>query len=195
MPDSPRLILASGSPRRAELLREAGYDFEVDPADSPELVPAGMMPSQAAVYLAEEKAKVVAARHVNDVVLAADTIVAFGDLVLGKPADFMHAKRMLTLLSGTTHLVITGICVVHMAGNFAKGAKAMSAVRMRPLSPEEIHNYVAGGAWEGKAGGYGIQDPDPFVIRQAGSHTNIVGLPMEITTRLLAEAGIVPKKT
>jgi septum formation protein len=84
---------------------------------------------------------------------------------------------------------------MHMEANFAKGAKAMSAVRMRVFGPAEIDKYVAGGDWKGKAGGYGIQDPDPFVIRQAGSHTNIVGLPMELTAKLLAEAGIAPKKT
>jgi septum formation protein len=153
-----------------------------------------MLPSQVALYLAEKKAQSVSQRRVNDVVLAADTVVAFGDVVLGKPADAVQAKRMLTLLSGTTHIVITGVCVMHAAANFAKGGKAMSAVRMRVLTPAEIDQYVASADWQGKAGGYGIQDPDPFVIRQAGSHTNIVGLPMEVTTKLLAEAGIEPTR-
>lgn len=194
MPETPRLILASASPRRAGLLREAGYALEVDPADVDESAhPPGMLPAQVAVYLAEQKAKVVAERHVNDVVLAADTVVAFGDALLGKPADAAAAKRMLTLLSGTTHIVITGVCVMHMAADFSRSGKAMSAVRMRMLGPIEIDKYVAGADWKGKAGGYGIQDPDPFVIRQAGSHSNIVGLPMEVTAKLLAEAGIHPQ--
>jgi septum formation protein len=195
VPDSPRLILASASPRRAILLREAGYEFTLDPAETDELHPPGIAPSQVALYLAEAKAKVVSARHPADVVLAADTIVTFGETILGKPADANQAKRMLTLLSGTTHIVITGVCVMHAAANFARGMKAMSAVRMRMLSPIEIDQYVASGAWQNKAGGYGIQDPDPFVIRQAGSHTNIVGLPMEVTSKLLTEAGIHPKKS
>jgi septum formation protein len=195
VPDPPRLILASSSPRRAILLREAGYDFTLDPPGVDEAIyPPGMLPSQVALYLAEKKATSVAERRVNDVVLAADTVVAFGDTLLGKPGDALQAKRMLTLLSGTTHIVITGVWVMHMAANFSKGVKAMSAVRMRMLGSAEIDKYVAGGDWKGKAGGYGIQDADPFVIRQAGSHSNIVGLPMEVTTTLVAEAGIVPQK-
>jgi septum formation protein len=177
------------------MLREAGYDFTLDPADVDESVyPSGLLPAQVATHLAGEKAKIVSARHVDDVVLAADTVVAFGDTLLGKPADAVQAKRMLTLLSGTTHIVVTGLCVMHAARNFAKGGKAMSAVRMRVLGPSEIDHYVSTGMWQGKAGGYGIQDPDPFVIRQAGSHTNVVGLPMKLTKQLLAEAGIQPAK-
>ena len=99
---------------------------------------------------------------------------------------------MLQLLSGTTHLVITGICVANQTMRFFKSARAISAVRMRVLTPGEIERYVAGGEWQGKAGGYGIQDLDPFVTRQAGSKTNIVGLPMSITRQLLAEAGVTP---
>jgi septum formation protein len=186
-----KLILASASPRRQELLRDAGYVFEVDPADVDESAhPASMLPAQVAVLLAEAKARVVAARHPEDVVLAADTVVAFGDQLLGKPADAAAAKKMLQLLSGTTHLVITGVCVMRQAAQFAKSTRSMSAVRMRVLTAREIEEYVAGGQWQGKAGGYGIQDPDPFVIRVAGSESNVVGLPMSVTRQLLAEAGV-----
>lgn len=189
----PRLILASNSPRRSSLLREAGYLFEVDPADVDESAyPTGMLPSAVATFLAEAKAKAASARHPDDVVLGADTVVSFGDMLLGKPADANAARKMLALLSGTTHIVITGVAVIHAGAKFSMVARAMSAVRMRPLNAAEIEQYVVGGAWQGKAGGYGIQDPDPFVIRQAGSHTNIVGLPMELTTQLLAEAGVTP---
>ncbi len=189
----PRLILASASPRRQNLLREAGYAFEVDPADVDESnIPAGLLPAAIATYLAEVKAKAVAARHPESVVLAADTVVSFGDMPLGKPSDANAARRMIALLSGTTHIVITGVCVIHATANFTRTARSMSAVRMRVLTPTEIEKYVAGGAWQGKAGGYGIQDPDPFVIRQAGSHSNIVGLPMKLTQQLLAEAGVTP---
>jgi septum formation protein len=200
---SPRLILASASARRQSLLREAGYAFDVEPAEINEsAAPAGMLPADLAKYLAEEKAKQVAGKHPDAVVLGADTVVAFGDRDLGKPKDAADAKRMLALLSGTTHIVITGVCVMHQQAEFARSARVMSAVRMRALTPAEIDRYIASGQWQGKAGGYGIQDADnfpadhsgvlPFVIRQAGSKTNIVGLPMSVARQLLAEAGVKP---
>ena len=193
MPPS-RFILASASPRRQELLRDAGYDFDVDPADiDEEDYPQGMLPTAIALRLAEAKARPVAARNPDDVVCAADTVVAFGDTPLGKPNDAAHAKKMLQLLAGTTHIVVTGVCVMRHNPEFFKSARVMSAVKMRFLTPSEIDRYVASNEWQGKAGGYGIQDKDPFVVRQSGSHTNIVGLPMTMTRKLLEEAGIKPK--
>jgi septum formation protein len=190
----PSLILASGSPRRQQLLREAGYTFTVVPADIDEdAYPAGLLPGGIAEHLAFEKAQAVAARFRDDVVLAADTVVAFGDRPLGKPADADDARRMLRLLGGTTHLVITGVCVIRRARKLVRSSRVTSAVHMRPLSDGEVDAYVASGEWEGKAGGYGIQDDDPFVTRMSGCHTNIVGLPMTHTARLLAEAGIHPR--
>ncbi|HEV2292552.1 MAG TPA: Maf family protein [Tepidisphaeraceae bacterium] len=190
----PRFILASASPRRQELLRSAGYEFGVVAADVDESAyPAGMLPTAIAVHLAETKAKAIAAQHPDCVVLAADTVVAFGDIPLGKPKDEADARRMLLLLSGTTHLVITAVTVAHTAESVFKTVRTMSGVRMRFLTPAELDNYIASGEWIGKAGGYGIQDRDPFVTRIAGSHTNIVGLPMGVAKRLLAEAGVKPK--
>jgi septum formation protein len=190
---SPRLILASASPRRQSLLREAGYDFIVHPAEVDESKhPPGLLPSELARHLATAKAEAVAARFPDDVVLAADTVVAFGDRALGKPADTREARHMLELLGGTTQIVITGVCVIHKAASFARTERAMTAVRMRPLSGREIEQYIESGQWAGKAGGYGIQDPDPFVTRITGSHSNVVGLPMGLTRQLLTEAGIVP---
>src|SRR5438093_7980704 len=133
--ESARLILASASPRRESLLREAGFEFEIDPADiDEEGYPQGMQPSELARYLAEQKGKIVSARHPDAVVLAADTVVAFGDRILGKPKDAADARKMLQLLSGTTHLVITGLAVMHMEANFSRITRGMSAVRMRFLS-------------------------------------------------------------
>lgn len=189
---APRLILASASPRRKQLLNEAGYIFSIEPANIDEIVPATMLPSDVALHLAEEKTKVIAAQFPDAVVLGADTVVAFGDQVLGKPADPADARNMLTLLAGTTHIVITGVCVMHIANNFSRCRRVMSAVKMRPLTRHEIDRYVDSNQWRGKAGGYGIQDSDPFVTRLAGSHTNIVGLPMMLVRDLLAEAGIAP---
>jgi len=191
--DPPRLILASASPRRQLLLREAGYHFIIHPANiDEERYPVGYLPSDFAKFLAEAKADAVAAQFPNDIILAADTVVAFGDRLLGKPRDAADAKRMLELLSGTTHIVITGVAVQRKIANFRKSARVMSAVRMRQLFPNEIARYVASNEWEGKAGGYGIQDADPFVTRVSGSHRNIVGLPMTVTIQLLSEAGIAP---
>jgi septum formation protein len=187
------LILASGSPRRQELLREAGYAFLVSPADIDESVyPPGSQPAEIAEYLAVAKARAVAARFPRDVVLAADTVVALGNDALGKPSDATDARRLLSLLGGTAHDVITGVAVVHAAANLALQARVTSAVHMRALTAAEIDAYIATGDWRGKAGGYGIQDQDPFVTRTSGCHTNIVGLPMTHTRQLLALAGVHP---
>lgn len=190
---SPTLVLASASPRRRELLLEAGFQFEVHPADVDEDdVPLNTLPSEAALVLARRKAEVLAARFPDRVILAADTVVAFGDRILGKPADAAHAREMLRLLAGTTHVVITGVAVQHRLASVEKSARSMTAVRMRLLTEGEINAYVATKAWEGKAGGYGIQDRDPFVRKVSGDYTNVVGLPMKLVRRLLGEAGIRP---
>ena len=187
----PRLILASASPRRQQLLTEAGYTFEVYPASIDESdVPPNLGPGDIAEYLALRKAQVVAERFSGDVVLAADTVVAYADTLLGKPTDAADAHRMLNLLSGTVHSVISGVAVVHASANFLRHARVLSTVHVRPLTDREIAQYVASGEWQGKAGGYGIQDPDPFVTRTSGCHTNIVGLPMTAAAGMLKEAGI-----
>jgi septum formation protein len=199
----PHLILASASPRRQALLRDAGFTFVVDPADLDEDdVPPGLAPAELAEHLAVEKARIVAGRRPDDVVLAADTVVAFGDLPLGKPADAAHARRMLQQLAGSTHQVITGVAVAHATAGVAISVRVVSTVRMRELSATEIDRYVGSRQWEGKAGGYGLQDAagfptddpskDPFVIAASGSPTNIVGLPMEETVALLSKAGVAP---
>ena len=189
-----QLILASDSPRRRQLLEEAGYQFVVHPADIDETVAAGVYPPDFAQKLAVAKAEAVAKQFPEDVILAADTIVTFGDQILGKPANADEARRMLAFLSRTTHIVITGVCVIRKSGDMVQATRVMSGVRMANLTPEQINAYVASGEWQGKAGGYGIQDNDPLVTRTSGSHTNIVGLPIEIVRRLLGAAGIYPIK-
>jgi septum formation protein len=190
---SPRLVLASRSPRRQELLREAGYQFDIDPADvDEESYPPSMLPADVALELARSKANKVSEAHQEDVVLGADTVVAFGDKVIGKPRDKQDARRILFLLAGTTHIVITGVAVVRRATGFFRNARVMSAVRMRPLTAGDVDKYIATGDWQGKAGAYGIQDKDPFVERISGDHTNIVGLPMKKTKELLSAAGVEP---
>jgi septum formation protein len=192
---SPRLILASASPRRQQLLREAGYPFVVSPADIDESVhPPGLTPGEVAEFLAASKARTVSVKHPQDVVLAADTVVALGEQMLGKPIDADDARRMLHTLGGSTHYVITGVAVMCGVDNRLRQARVTSSVHMRPLSEPEIEAYIASNEWQGKAGGYGIQDRDPFVTRTSGCHTNIVGLPMTHTATLLAEFQIVPQK-
>lgn len=191
--NSPRLILASASPRRQQLLNGAGYSFEVYPAAIDESdVPSGLSAGDLAEYLAQRKAEVVGAQFPDAVILAADTVVSFADRVLGKPKDAADAARMLRLLSGTVHSVITGVAVIRATDQFFRHSRVISVVEMRSLSEAEIAAYVASKEWEGKAGGYGIQDPDPFVSRISGCQTNIVGLPMTTTADLLREAGIAP---
>lgn len=188
---TPRFILASSSPRRRQLLAEAGYAFDVIPADIDEsAVPADLSPAEVASFLAEGKARVLAGRFPEAVILGADTVVALADLLLGKPTDAADARRMLSLLSGTTQQVITGVAVCHR-GTVAVD-RMTSTVSMRPLTADEIDAYVAGGQWQGKAGGYGIQDDDPFVTRMSGSLSNIVGLPMELAVPMLARVGVTP---
>jgi len=151
-------------------------------------------PIELAQRLARTKARAVAAEYPDDVVLAADTVVALGDQTMGKPTDAEQARAMLTLLEGTTHIVITAVAVLGKNAGISLLAHVMSAVRMAPLTPGEIDRYVATNQWQGKAGAYGIQDDDPFVERLRGCHTNIVGLPMKTTKRLLESAGIFPDK-
>jgi nucleoside triphosphate pyrophosphatase len=188
-----RLILASGSPRRRQLLAEAGYLFDVVASDVDESdVPSGLHPGDVAELLAVRKAQAVGGQFPDAVVLAADTVVAYGSRMLGKPADAADARFMLQTLGGTAHSVITGVAVVARSRDWVRHARVLSAVHMRQLTADEIDRYIATNDWRGKAGGYGIQDDDPFVTRISGCHTNIVGLPMTDTIELLREAGIEP---
>jgi len=188
-----RLILASGSPRRRQLLAEAGYAFDIVASDVDESqVPAGLHPGELAEWLAVRKAQAVAEQFPDAVVLGADTVVAYGSRTLGKPTDAADARLMLQTLGGTAHHVITGVAVVARSRDWIRHARVLSAVHLRQLTADEIDRYIASNEWQGKAGGYGIQDNDPFVTRISGCHTNIVGLPMTDTIELLREAGIEP---
>jgi len=186
------LILASASPRRNDLLAEAGYVFEVAPADVDESLPGGMPPEDAAVEVARRKALAVAAA--GSVVLAADTIVVTpsGEIV-GKPVDAADARRMLRRLSGTTHVVVTGILVTDAQTGAALSRAVATRVFFARMTDAEIDAYVESGEALGKAGAYAIQETgDRFVTRIEGSYTNVVGLPMEAVRETLAELGVRP---
>lgn len=175
------------------MLREAGYDFAVDPAEVDEdRYPGKPLPRDLAILLARAKATQAAQRHPDAVVLAADTVVAFGDVPLGKPHNEAHAREMMQLLSGTTQVVVTAIAVAVPQAEVIRVESVMSAVRMAVLTPKSLDDYIASGLWQGKAGGYGIQDPDAIVTLVGGSMSNVVGLPLPEVKRLLEQAGIRP---
>jgi len=181
------LVLASASPRRAELLRSAGVAFAVDPAHVPEQAVAGEAPLDYAQRLARDKALAVLARHHEDAVLGADTVVVVDQQLLEKPTDANDAARMLRLLSGRTHQVITGVCLI--APGFERTEAELTQVTFSRLSGEEIALYVRSGEPMDKAGAYGIQGmASRWVTRIEGCYSNVVGLPVARVYRMLREA-------
>ena len=181
-----RLVLASRSPRRADLLTRAGYRFEVAPADIDERRRDGEAPRELVRRLAREKAAAVAPRHPGAVVLGADTLVVVDGAVLGKPDGAGGAAAMLRRLSGRAHEVLTGVAL-HAAGGCRDGVQSTRVV-FRALSPDDVAWYVATGESADKAGAYSIQGrASRFVTRIEGSYTNVVGLPVELVDGLLRE--------
>jgi septum formation protein len=186
-----RILLASASPRRAELLRSAGFTFEVAPADVDETPQVGEPPRDYALRVATAKAIAAAANcRPAMVVLAADTVVVVGDQILGKPADAADSKRMLSLLSGADHTVLTAV-VLSKDGRQVT-AVAETRVHFVPLSEAEVDWYISTGEPEGKAGAYAIQGHAArFVDWIEGSWSNVVGLPIATVYRLIKELGEV----
>ncbi|MDR3645528.1 MAG: Maf family protein [Clostridia bacterium] len=186
-----RLILASGSPRRSEILHAAGYEFEVIPSGEEEDI--GPLPPQELVTsLALVKARSVNALNVGAVVIGADTIVSIGVEILGKPADEADAARMLRLLSGRVHTVFTGVAVV--SDGHSEHFFARTAVRFRALDDALIARYVATGEPLDKAGAYGIQARGALLVESLeGDYFNIMGLPVaRLAQRLESGFGIRP---
>ena len=185
----PRLILASGSPRRRRLLAEAGYEFDVVvPSEYAEYtVPGEENPAAAVARRAHEKAADVAQRVESGVIIACDTVVECNHLILGKPADPHDARRMLETLRGREHRVYSGLCVWRKPGLEPRVRVEVTVLFMDPLSDVQISEYLAGGAWQGKAGAFGYQDGLDWVHVVRGSESNVVGLPMELLAAMLAE--------
>jgi septum formation protein len=181
------LILASASPQRRKLLGEAGYGFEVVPADVPEIAE-GPEPVLIALLNAEAKARAVASKSGSQVVvLGADTVVDVDGMPLGQPADETEAANFLRLLSGTQHQVHTGVCVVHAEGE--RSGVASVRISFRELTDQDIAEYVELGEWRGRAGGYAIQETgDTFVSSVEGDFDCCVGLPMRLVVELLPES-------
>lgn len=190
---SARVVLASASPRRIELLGRIGIEpAEVRPADIDETARKGELPRAYCRRMAESKAAAVDPRD-GEIVLAADTIVGLGRRILGKPRDECEAETFLRLLSGRRHKVLTAVAV-RMRGAPTRTRDVVSVIRMKRLADHEIQAYLESGEWMGKAGGYGIQGrAAAFIPWISGSHSAIVGLPLAETAALLRSAGVAAK--
>jgi septum formation protein len=188
-----RLILASSSPRRIQLLREAKFDPEVVCPHAAELTCDYLTPSELARFNARLKAAAVAVQYPDAVVLGADTIVALGSEVFGKPRDFDNARQMLHKLVGRRHEVITGVALIQANAHRATLRAVSSAVTFRTLSGAQIDAYLKLVNPLDKAGAYAAQESASVIIQRiSGSFTNVVGLPMELVRPLLREAGVRP---
>jgi septum formation protein len=188
-PPAPRLVLASASPRRVDLLAQIGVTADaVDPAEVDETPLPRELPRELAGRLAAAKAQAVAARHPGALVLGADTVVACGRRALPKAETATSARRCLVLLSGRRHRVYGGVALALPDGRLLTRL-VQTAVRFKRLSEPEIDAYLASGEWEGKAGGYAIQGRAALFVQEiVGSYPNIVGLPLFETAALLRGA-------
>ncbi len=179
------LVLASRSPRRSELLRAAGFEFTVRTVDVDETIESRETPEGYVQRLAEKKAMAVSIQA-GEIVLGADTIVALGTEILGKPRDEDHARRMLEKLSGVRHEVYTGVCLRTAAGTRTRSS--CTSVWFDPMQPAEIDAYIQSGEPLDKAGAYAIQGlASKYITRIDGSYSNVVGLPVDLVHRMMKE--------
>jgi nucleoside triphosphate pyrophosphatase len=193
------LILASASPRRQELLRNAGVEFVVQPSDIPEVPLPGEAPQVFAERVAREKARTVYQRNLGEFVLAADTVVIVDDQILNKPENAQDAARMLRLLSGRSHLVTTAVCLmgrpaetINLHDYFYDERSETTRVTFTFLSEADIAAYIASGEPMDKAGAYGIQGlASRWIPRVEGCYFNVVGLPVALVYSMLREHGLV----
>jgi septum formation protein len=184
------MILASASPRRKELLQEHGYRVQVKPAQIEEVIPAHLTVGEVTLFNAKLKAEFIAADEPRELVLGADTLVAFEGQILGKPANMDEAYQMLSMLAGQTHEVFSGVWLCRnfqdKHGRKSRGFIETSRVTFRSMSPEEVHEYLSRVGPLDKAGAYAAQSNELDLIQSIqGSWTNVVGLPMEALDRAL----------
>lgn len=192
MPSDPRLILASSSPRRRELLARLGVAFEVVPAEVTEFEDTDADPRHMVAHNSALKADWVSARHPEAIVLGADTTVFIDDTVLNKPRDHAEARAMLGRLAGRTHVVFTGIAVRRASDGLRIDEGVESDVTFKPLDAAAIEDYLRRVEVLDKAGGYSIQDHTELIIAgHRGSFTNIMGLPLETTKQILTRCGLL----
>jgi septum formation protein len=184
-------ILASASPRRKLLLEKAGYKFEVVVSDVDESIfpttGASVTSLSHTMDLALAKAKDVAVKYPDKLVMGSDTVVDFDGEIIGKPEDARHAEEITRMLFSAPHDVITGVALVRLSDNIEIVRAAVTKVYPKKLSDEQIAEHIKNGGWKGKAGAYGIQETgDEFVERIEGSFTNVIGLPMELVDEMLS---------
>jgi septum formation protein len=184
------LILASGSPRRRELLRQAGYQFEVVVPDAAAEcgLCSGENPAQLVARLAYQKAADVANRIQDGLVLGCDTVAECAGQILGKPTGEDHARAMLQTLRGREHRVFSGLCLWRKPSGQRQVRVDVTRLRMDSLSDAQISEYLSSGAWEGKAGAFGYQDRLGWVHVVEGSESNVVGLPLELLAEMIEAA-------
>ncbi|MHB9064451.1 MAG: Maf family protein [Pirellulaceae bacterium] len=184
------LILASQSPRRRQLMEEAGYDFQVL-LPSPQAEECGLCsgegPAQMVARLATQKAADVARRLERGVVIGCDTVAECLGQVLGKPQDESHARQMLRTLRGREHRVLSGLCLWLRPADRVRVEVEVTRLRMADISDHDLEAYLATAAWEGKAGAFGYQDGIEWIKVLGGSESNVVGLPLELLDRMLGE--------
>jgi len=185
------IILASRSPRRKELLSEAGYEFTIVLPDIDEsaFVEEGISPCEYAERLALAKARSVAEKFPDSLVIGADTVVDFEGRIVGKPADAKEAEEITRMLFSRPHKVITAVAIVQESRGTEIVESDSTTIIPKELTESQIAEHIKGGSWQGKAGAYAIQERDEFVERIEGSLTNVMGLPMELLQRLLKEFG------
>ena len=192
MASLPALILASSSPRRSALLRVVGIPFRVVPSRVEEIPAPGESPRRFVRRASREKGEEVAARNPDSFVLAADTIVIVSGRILGKPKDPVDGARMLRLLAGREHRVLTAVCLLRASDGYRDEAVEMTRVRFRVLSRQEIAAYLRTGETGDKAGAYAAQGAGNLLIdRIGGSYTNVVGLPMTRVVEMLLRAKLI----
>jgi septum formation protein len=190
----PCLVLASASPRRRQLLADRGYDFEVVAPVAKELHSEKLTPREATCYNALRKGLIVARAHPGRVVLGADTLVALNQQLIGKPADRAEAARLLRLLSGRMHFVVSSVFIVHLHRGKSLAFSVLSRVVFKKLSDRLIEEYLASIDPLDKAGGYAAQGTGRAIIaRIIGSRSNVIGLPLEETVAALEHFEIRPK--
>ena len=191
MPEQRRIILASASPRRREILGLTGLKFSVDVSEYEEDMELGLKPHQLARFLSSEKAKTIAAKYPNALVIAADTFIVFREKLLGKPHTEEEASRMLVLLNGRSHSVITGFTIIDTKTKKKLSRSVETKVYFRKMTEQEIESYVRTGEPLDKAGAYAIQGIGAVIVRKIeGDYLNVVGLPLNSLIEALKKFGV-----
>ena len=186
-----KIVLASASPRRKELLEQIGLRFQVEPSDYNEETTSAAEPHETARELSLGKARAAARKHRNAIIIAADTFVVFGDRILGKPHTNPEAREMLRALNGQAHSVITGFAILDTETGKVLSRSVETRVHMRTMALKEIDSYVRSKEPLGKAGGYAIQGLGAVLVeRIEGDYSNVVGLPLSALAESLKEFGI-----